>query len=140
MQSTLLTMPDELLAKVLSESLTAKQLSAVFRVNKALGSFVKDNMQFSLIDVTSDNFKTFFTYANEQGQKSFFACGRNKLGELGLGHSNEVTVPTEIPTPALADGFALTDVQSADYSTLLIYERDREKKAFLLVVAIIMVS
>ena len=111
MQSTLLTMPYELLGKVLSENLTAKQLSAVSRVNKALSSFVKDYVQFSLIDIDSQSGSIFFTYVNEQGQKKLFACGDNRSGQLGLGHSNEVTVPTEIPTPASADGFTLTDVQ-----------------------------
>ena len=45
----------------------------------------------------------------EMERKSFLLVVENKNGELGLGHNNKVTVPTEIPTPA--EGFTLTDVQ-----------------------------
>ena len=39
-----------------------------------------------------------------KGRKSLFACGDNAYGELGLGHNEEVTVPTEIATPAGGKG------------------------------------
>ena len=110
MVSNLTIIPDELLAKVLSESLTAKQLSAVSQASKALSSLVKDNMQFSLIDINSQIDSTLFTCVNKQGQKKFFACGENWDGQLGLGFRNRaVTVPTEIPTSAAAEGYTLTD-------------------------------
>ena len=69
---------------MLSENLTAKQLSAVSRVNKVLSSIVKDYVQFSLIDIDSQSGSIFFTcYVNEQGQKKLFACGDNRSGQLG---------------------------------------------------------
>ena len=47
----------------------------------------------------------------KDGEKKLFACGDNQFGKLGLGHNRNVTVPTEIVTPASAEGFTLTDVQ-----------------------------
>ena len=129
--------PNDLLAKVLSENLTAKQLSAVSQANREINSFVKDNMQFSLIDINSQGDGTFFTYANEQGQKKFFVCGSNAYGQLGLGHNRNVTVPEEIPTPEAAEGFALTDVQ---IKTVVHFLVKRWRESYLLVVLINMVS
>ena len=54
---------------------------------------------------------TFLICENAQKEK-VFACGLNAYGQLGLGHSNEVTVPTEIVTPKAAEGFILTDMRS----------------------------
>ena len=83
---------------------------------------------FTLTDVQSDWYSTFLICENAQKEKKLFACGSNAYSQLGLGHNNEVTVPTEIPTPASALGFALADVQIRGSSTFLIYEKDGEKK------------
>ena len=71
---------------------------------------------FILTDVQSRIYEdyrgcsTFFTCVDAQGEKKFFACGYNEHGELGLGHSNGATVPTEIPTPKAAMDFRLNDM------------------------------
>ena len=85
---------------------------------------------FTLTDVQSDWYSTFLICENAQKEKKFFACGLNEYGQLGLGHNNEVTVPTEIATPASALGFTLAAVQIRGSSTFLICENEKEKKLF----------
>ena len=77
-------MPDELLGKVLSENLTAKQLSAVSQANREINSFVEDNMRFSLKDIDIESKSALFTYENEQGQKSFLLVVANYLWSVRL--------------------------------------------------------
>ena len=53
----------------------------------------------------------------------------NENGQLGLGHHEDVTVPKEIVTPK-RQSLTLTNVRSDGHSTLLTYEKGREKKLF----------
>ena len=63
---------------------------------------------YTLTDVQLREVSTVLTCVNAQGEKKLFVCGKNAYGQLGLGHSNEVTVPTEIVTLKAAEGFTLT--------------------------------
>ena len=65
----------------------------------------------------------------------------NYYGQLGLGHNRDmVTVPEEIATPEAAEGYTLTDVQSAVTVVHFSLMKKTERESFLLVVRIGVVS
>jgi len=66
--------------------------------------------------------QNFLLVQNSQGQRQVYAWGANKVGQLGLGHNNDVNRPSLLPFPDSRANWTLTSIVCEKNSIFAIFQ------------------
>jgi len=66
--------------------------------------------------------QNFLLVQNSQGQKQVYAWGANKVGQLGLGHDNDVNRPSLLPFPDSLANWTLNNMVASVVTTFAIFQ------------------
>ena len=66
--------------------------------------------------------QNFLLVQNSQGQRQVYAWGANKVGQLGLGHNNDVNRPSLLPFPGSRANWTLNNIVASGASTFAIFQ------------------
>ena len=74
--------------------------------------------------------QNFLLVQNSQGQKQVYAWGANKVGQLGLGHDNDVNRPSLLPFPDSLANWTLNSIVSNGVNTFAIFQNQGQKQMY----------